>query len=41
MDYTEVGPRIKRNKTDIKFQDSELTEKHKKHFKVSWKLKVD
>lgn len=29
MDYTEVGPRIKRNKTDIKFQDSELTEKYK------------
>lgn len=29
MDYTEVGPRIKRNETDIKFQDSELTEKYK------------
>lgn len=29
MDYTEVGPRIKRKKTDIKFQDSGLTEKYK------------
>lgn len=29
MNYIEVGPRIKGNTTDIKYQNSKLTEKYK------------
>lgn len=39
MDYIEVDPRIKGNKTDIKFQDSLLTDKYENYFMVSLKLK--
>lgn len=39
MDYTEVDPRKKENTTDIKFQDSWLTDKYENYIIVSSKLK--
>lgn len=39
MDYIEVDPRKKRNTTGIKFQDSQLTDKHENYIMILSKLK--